>query len=104
MAINLHCSKCKSSSSLKSKRCPRCGYDFAGGRRYRVVITAANGKRITKVVDSFSVAQKLEGKLKAQSLEERLLGITQCPLIEDIWREYLKWIKLNKKSWCRFSE
>lgn len=99
MAINLHCSKCKSSSSLKSKRCNRCGYDFSGGRKYRVVISAADGKRITKVVDSFSLATQLEGKLKAQSKEERLLGVSQSPLIDDIWQEHLKWIKVNKKSW-----
>ena len=99
MAINLHCSKCKSSSSIKSKRCQRCGYDFSAGRKYRVVISGADGKRMTKVVDSFSLAQKIEGKLKAQSIEERLLGVSQSPLIDEIWQEYLKWIKLNKKSW-----
>jgi Phage integrase, N-terminal SAM-like domain len=99
MAINLHCSKYKSSSSLKLKRCQSCGYDFSAGRKYRVVISAADGKKITKVVDSFSLAQKLEGKLKAQSVEERLLGINQSPLIDEIWQEHLKWIKINKKSW-----
>jgi hypothetical protein len=46
MAINLHCPKCKSSSSLKSRNCKKCGHDLSKGKRYRVVVKYHNGRRI----------------------------------------------------------
>ena len=51
------------------------------------------------MLESLTLAKKLEGKLKTLSLEKKLLGLSETPLIDDIWQEYLKWIKVNKKSW-----
>jgi integrase len=45
------------------------------------------------------MAKKLEGKLKTQALEKKLLGLNQAPLIDDVWKKYLEWAKKNKKSW-----
>jgi integrase/ribosomal protein L37E len=99
MAINLHCSECKSSSSIRSKRCSKCGYDFSKDRKYRVVVKAPDGKRISKVLDSITKAKKFEGKIKAQTLDKNLFGIDQACLIDDCWGKYLEWAKENKKSW-----
>jgi hypothetical protein len=54
MATNLFCSKCKSTSSLKAKVCRKCGQDFGGNRKYRVIVKLADGQRVSKVVDSLT--------------------------------------------------
>jgi integrase len=51
------------------------------------------------VVDSISVAKKLESKLKTKIMNSSLLGIHKAPLIDDVWEKYLRWGKENKKSW-----
>ena len=99
MALNLHCPICKFTSSLKAKVCRKCGYDFSDGRKYRVVVKTPDGGRVTKVLDSITMARKLERKLKIQAAEKNLFGISQAPLVDEIWKEYLKWAKQNKKRW-----
>jgi len=98
MSINAFCSKCKRTSALKSKCCSKCGYDFADGRKYRVVVRNHEGKRVTKVLNSITLAKKLESKLRTKALERNLLGINEAPLVDDIWKRYLSWAALNKKS------
>lgn len=99
MAINLHCSNCKSSSSIKSKYCKKCGRGFINGKKkYRVVVNS-NGKRISKVVTSFKKAKKLENKLISEAIDFKLFGIVQAPLVDEIWKKYLSWAKEIKKSW-----
>ena len=99
MAINLHCSKCKSSSSLKSNRCNKCGSDFSKDKKYRVVVKTHAGKRVSKVIDSISRAKKFESKLKAQAIEKSLFGSGEIPFVDDVWDKYLIWAKQCKKSW-----
>jgi integrase len=99
MAINLICNNCKSNLSLRSRICRNCGYDFCNGKKYRVVVKGKDGRRVSKVLDSISVAKKLEGKLKTQSIENSLFGTTQIPLIDWTWEKYLSWAKQYKKSW-----
>ncbi len=99
MAINLICSHCKSNLSIRSKVCKNCGHEFNNGKKYRVVVKCKNGKRISKVLDSISMAKKLERKLKTQSLENSLFGIIQIPIIDEVWEKYLSWAKEHKKSW-----
>jgi hypothetical protein len=99
MATNLFCPNCKSTSSLKSKVCRKCGQDFGDNRKYRVVVKLADGHRVSKVLDSLAMARKLERKLKDEVAEKKLFGIAKAPLVDDIWLEYLKWAKQNKKRW-----
>ena len=73
MAVNLICSECKTNLPLKSRVCKNCGYDFKHGKKYRVVVKGQNGKRVSKVMDSLSMAKKFESKLKSQTLEHKLL-------------------------------
>lgn len=88
MAINLHCSVCKSSTKLQKRRCKVCGNDFSKGKKYRVVVKFHSGKRITRVVDTLSLAKSVEGKLRTQAIEKNLSGINQIPLIDDAWKKY----------------
>jgi hypothetical protein len=99
MAINLFCPKCKSSQSLRSKFCKNCGHKFKSAKKYRVFVKDQSGRTISKILDSISVAKKLEGRLKTQVLENRVLGITKAPSIDDVWQKYLVWARDNKKSW-----
>jgi len=99
MSINLVCKACKSNLSVRSRVCRNCGYDFSNGKKYKVVVKCKDGRRISKVLDSISVAKKLETKLKTQSMENSLFGITQIRKIDEIWEKYLCWAKQHKKSW-----
>ena len=99
MAINLICPKCVTNLSVRSKICKNCGYEFKNGKKYRVIVKDQNGKRISKVLDSISVAKKLESKLKTQILKNSLFGITKIPFIDEVWQKYLAWAKEHKKSW-----
>ena len=72
MAINLICPKCSTNLSVKSKICKNCDYEFKSRKKYRVVVKNQYGKRISKVLDSISMAKKYERKLKTQILEPRL--------------------------------
>jgi integrase len=99
MAINLICPECNTNLSVRSKICKNCGYEFRNGKKYRVVVKDQNGKRISKVLDSISIAKKYERKLKTQILENSLLGIKRVSMIDAAWQKYLEWAKEAKKSW-----
>ena len=90
MAINLICPECNTNLSVRSKICKNCGYEFRNGKKYRVVVKDQNGKRISKVLDSISIAKKYERKLKTQILENSLLGIKKVPMIDAVWQKYLE--------------
>jgi hypothetical protein len=99
MSINLVCRACKSNLSVRSRVCKNCGYDFRSGKKYKVVVKDKDGRRISKVLDSISMAKKLERKLKTQSLENSLFGISKIWMIDDVLEKYLSWAKQHKKSW-----
>jgi integrase len=99
MGVNVICKNCKSNLSVRARICRNCGYEFSSGKKYRVVVMGLNGKRISKVFDSISMAKKYESKLKTQAIENKLFGIYQIPLIDEVWENYLSWAKDNKKSW-----
>jgi integrase len=99
MSINLFCDTCKSSMSTRSKRCKRCGNDFGTDKKYRVVVKGINGRRKTKILDSLPDAKKYEAKLRTELSDNSLYGITVVPVIDDVWKKYIRWAKSNKKSW-----
>jgi integrase len=99
MAINLICPKCATNLSVRSKICKKCSYEFKNGKKYRVIVKDQNGKRISKVLDSISMAKRYESKLKTQAIENKLFGIYKVPIIDEVWERYLTWAKDNKKSW-----
>ena len=99
MAINLICPKCASNLSIKSKICKSCDYEFRNGKKYRVVVKNQSGRRISKVLDSISIAKKFERKLKTEILENTLLGIKRVPMIDEAWQKYMEWAKTHKRSW-----
>lgn len=101
MAINLICKRCRSNLYVRSRVCKNCGYNLRNTKSYRVVVKGKNGRRISKVVPSISLAKKLERKLKTQFLENSLFGINKIRMIDDIWEKYLSWAKQHKKRWMQ---
>ena len=99
MAVNQVCSECKSVLPVRAKVCRKCGFKFGSQKKYEVVVKGINGKRTTKVLDDLLRAKKLENKLKTQAIENELFGITEVPLMDNVWAKYLSWDKQNKKSW-----
>ena len=91
MAINLVCKVCKSNLSVRFRLCKNCGYNFSNGKKYKVVVKCKDGRRISKVLDSISIAKKFERKLKTQSIENNLFGITQIPVLDEVWDKYISW-------------
>jgi len=57
MSINLHCPVCRTGSSMQSKQCKSCGFEFKKRRKYRVIVRGHDGRRVSKVVDSISMAK-----------------------------------------------
>ncbi|MCP3681436.1 MAG: hypothetical protein GY861_01980, partial [bacterium] len=100
MSITLHCPRCKSGAKIGTKQCNKCSNKFTpNNRKYRATVTLLNGRRKSKIVESFGLAKKIEAKLKIESVEQDLFKIQKVPSISDVWIKYLAWAKINKKSW-----
>ena len=99
MAINVICKSCKSNSALQSKQCKKCGASLRSGCRYKIIVKNAKGKRMTKTVATITEAKKFEAKFKTDVEHERYFGVVPAPVIDSVWKKYVTWAKLNKKSW-----
>ncbi len=99
MSINLRCQKCHKTSKLSSTQC-KCGNNLKGdAKRFIVKVRLPSGKWKTKTVETLSMAKKVEAKFKTEAVEESVFNIHKAPEIDFVWEHYLKWAKLNKKSW-----
>ena len=63
MAIQIFCSKCKSTYGLDAKSCLKCGATFGRDKKYRVCVSV-KGKRVTRVVDNLTIARETEAAIK----------------------------------------
>ena len=99
MAIYIRCTKCKCDHTLGHKVCRKCSASLGSKKKYKVVVKTPNKNRIVRLVDTLSLAKRVEQSFKGQIAEKRLLGITKAPFISDIWDKYLVWAKKHKKSW-----
>ena len=99
MSINLRCPECHKSHTIGTTLC-QCGNNLNRKRLYRVRIKFPSGKWKSKITASLDMAQKVEAKFKTQAIEEDVFDIKpKAPTIQKAWSEYLKWAKLNKRSW-----
>ena len=99
MAIYIRCTKCKCDHTLGHKVCRKCGSALGIKKKYKVVVKTPKGNRVIRLVDTLSLAKRVENSFKGKIAEKRLLGVTKAPLISDIWDKYLVWAKKHKKSW-----
>lgn len=101
MAIQIFCSKCKSTYALDAKSCSKCGTAFARDKKYRVCVSI-KGRRVTRVVDNLTIARETESAIKGDMVRgeyEINRGVKAIPTLGGLWAKYLPWAKEHKKSW-----
>nr|WP_319396331.1 tyrosine-type recombinase/integrase [uncultured Desulfobacter sp.] len=64
-----------------------------------MLVKLPNGSRKSKIVPTLEFAKKLEAKFKTESIESQVFDIHKVPMLYDVWGQYLKWAKINKRSW-----
>lgn len=98
MAINLFCPICKKTSKPGTTLC-KCGHNLKRNYQYRVRVRMINGRWKSRVVDTFELAQAVEGQYKVDKIKENDLEIFETPAIHTVWKRYIQWAKDNKRSW-----
>ena len=103
MAIQIFCSKCKSTYGLDAKSCSNCGATFGRDKKYRVCVSI-KGKRVTRVVDNLTIGRETEAAIKGDMVRgeyEINRNVKQVPTVGEVWKTYLKWAQIpgNKKTW-----
>jgi integrase/ribosomal protein L40E len=101
MAIQIFCSKCKSTYGLDAKSCFKCGASFGRDKKYRVCVSV-KGQRVTRVVDNLTIARETEAAIKGDMVRgefEINRNVKQAPTLGEVWAKYLLWAKEHKKTW-----
>lgn len=101
MAIQIFCSKCKSTYGLDAKSCLKCGSAFGRDKKYRVCVSV-KGKRVTRVVDNLTLAREAEAAIKGDMVRGEYdinHNDKKAPTLNKVWEKYLPWAKEHKKSW-----
>ncbi len=98
MAINLCCPECYKTYKLTTVSC-KCGNNLKKHKVFRVRVRQHCGKWRSKQVDSLELAKKVEAKFRTESVEESIFNIHRAPIINIVWKKYIKWARLNKRSW-----
>jgi len=80
MVINIICKSCKSNSSLSLQKCKRCGASLSSRCRYKVIVTNARGKRVTKTAATLKKAKQYEAKFIMEVEHERFFGVVSTRL------------------------
>ncbi len=94
MAVNLLCAKCYTTRRLRVKKCS-CGHTQV---KFKVRVKTPEGKGLIKQVPTLSLAKKVELKFQSQSVLEGI-GIYRAPVLDDVWKRYLKHARLQKNTW-----
>ena len=102
MSIQARCSKCKSDYNYKAKKCPVCGASNKGQKKAYRIVLRQNGKKITRIVSTLTLAKELETKFKGDIIRGEHVIARKKPVIvlSEFWeKHYLPWAKENKRSW-----
>lgn len=91
------CPECKKTHKLNISHCS-CGNNLKRNKKYRVRLKIGS-KWKSKTTNTLDLAQKVEAKFKTQSVEQDVFNIRKAPVIDEVWCQYLKWAKQNKRSW-----
>ncbi len=102
MAIQIYCTKCRSSVAIDSKICPFCGMIFGREKKYRVCVSV-KGKRVNRMVDNLTIARETEAAIKGDLVRAEYdishHRVNLSPKLNDLLEQYLIWAKHNKKTW-----
>ncbi len=101
MAINYLCKHCKNTFSLKHRKCPNCNTPVPRQGKVYIVRVMVNGRRIRKVVpNSLELAKQIEAKIKSELVAGDYYDRRKrIPTLNEVWEQYLIWLKENKKGW-----
>jgi integrase len=67
--------------------------------KYRVRVKLSTGKWLTKTCPSLQLAKKVELGFQSRKILGDTLGIHPAPYLSEVWKEYSKFAKVNKRSW-----
>ncbi|MFA6009411.1 MAG: site-specific integrase [Desulfobacteraceae bacterium] len=98
MAINQWCPVCKTTCEIGTELC-KCGNNLRVNRKFRVRFRLPDGHWKSKIVDSHAMARNVESKFKVESVEQDVFDVHRAPRISDVWKQYIKWAEVNKRSW-----
>ena len=93
------CTKCKSDHRLGTKVCRKCGISLANNKKYKVADKGIDGKRTVRLVDTHTLAKRVESSPKGKIAENKILNVHKAPFIDEIWDKYAAWAVQNKKDW-----
>lgn len=99
MGIFIRCTKCKSDHKLGTKVCKRCGAKLATNKKYKVAVKGIDGRRTVRLVDTHSLAKRVESSLKGKVAEKKELNVHKAPLLSSVWEKYALWAVANKKDY-----
>ncbi len=85
MAIYIYCEGCRKSLKIGMVKCG-CGNYLKKNKKYRVREKLPSVAFKSKVVDNYELAKRVESKLKAQGVEEKVFNIYKAPEIGMVWR------------------
>ena len=58
-----------------------------------------DGKRTVRLVDTHTLAKRVESSPKGKIAENKILNVHKAPFIDEIWDKYAAWAVQNKKDW-----
>jgi integrase len=99
MAIYIRCTKCKTDHKLDITECRKCGGNLKRNKKYKVVVKNLDRSRTVRIVETLTLAKRVENSIKGRIAEKKHFGIQKAPLISDIWEKYAAWAIKEKKDW-----
>ena len=99
MGIFIRCTRCKSDHKLGVKVCNKCNAKLSSNKKYKVAVKGIDGRRTVRLVDTYTLAKRVESSLKGKVAEKKDLNIHRAPLLSEVWHKYSDWAIANKKSY-----
>lgn len=99
MSINLICNECHKTHPIKATICTKCKTKLTHAK-YKVRVRDSFGKTRSKTLPTLTLARQYELSLKTKAvLRESPTMVNVSPKVTEVFKAYLEWAKLNKKSW-----
>jgi integrase len=64
-----------------------------------VAVKGIDGKRAVRLVDTYTLAKRVESSLKGKVAEKKILNVHKAPFIAEVWDKYAAWAVREKKDW-----
>ena len=81
MAIYIRCTKCKTDHKIDITECRKCGGNLKRNKKYKVVVKNLDRSRTVRIIDTLTLAKRVENSIKGKIAEKKHFGIQKAPLI-----------------------